>query len=133
MRLRTCKTKGCGSRVACRTMVFKLRALPKAEGNSTAARCFPRKVRGLIARSLEERAVSSTLYDAKGRVTSTTDTLGNTTSSIYDARDELIQTIYPVDPNVIASHSSWELVEVRASKTLKPPVQPAQPGYGMTA
>jgi hypothetical protein len=35
--------------------------------------------------------------------------------------------------SVIASQSSCELVDVRASKTESPPVQPLQPGYGITA
>jgi hypothetical protein len=32
-----------------------------------------------------------------------------------------------------ASHSSCELVAVRAFKTVSPPRHPLQPGYGMTA
>src|ERR1700680_2021544 len=35
--------------------------------------------------------------------------------------------------SVMASHNSCELVEVSASNGCKPPVQPAHPGYGMTA
>src|ERR1035437_7684199 len=39
----------------------------------------------------------------------------------------------PGTASVIASHSSCELVDVKASRGLGPPVPPPQPGYGMTA
>src|SRR6202030_2702479 len=40
---------------------------------------------------------------------------------------------WPGIGSVMASHNSCELVDVSASNGCKPPVQPAHPGYGMTA
>ncbi len=72
------------------------------------------------ARSINSARPRRRINDSKGRVTSTIDTLNNTTSSIYDARDELIQTIYPVDPNYPAGTTSESFFDAEGLRDSPP-------------